>query len=609
MGIFSRIFQRGQDGGPTDGRQEEQDSESQEASAEDAPPEAEIEIQTEPEPAPASMPAPSFALATATAGSVPSESPFSTPLWSWPQRSPDKGAAREAAAAEEAPTPASTSAARQESHMAKSDDPGQPARSRGPLPGLPKQRTQPAQPVAPAQPAAATPAPATPAPAAPAAAAPAAAAPAAAAPAAAAPAAAAPAAAAPAPAGKDAKAHSTIMMSPPPPTPATAPATGAPPARTKTLRGASMARTSTEQAAQPAPAPAAPAPTPAAPPAPEPAAAASGEPAAPPRRRNHPDTLTEALDEVVKGLQAEPTDEPDASSRPPRLPTDPGVSTDDDLAAVRDLFNDVAVAHVSQVRSVMLELRYGDADPKWIELTKPALRSLRAMAEQLELPDLCEALDAFVVTVDAAVQQRARISDEDKEELLRRYARLIEMIPQAFELDAERDRREPIIVEALLSQVPGVEQPTIQKLFAVGLGRLDSLMRASADEVAVVTGLRPELAAAIVERFRTYRSGANTAMSAPDPSAEFRNLHDLLIMLSLQNDDFTRASSEWSDEAQQRKRQLRREREQTFQQIKVTLARLGEREQLQRLEKLPFHERIASIDKFLSSQQPMRPST
>jgi hypothetical protein len=372
------------------------------------------------------------------------------------------------------------------------------------------------------------------------------------------------------------------MMSPPPPAPAPAPA---------------------PQRAAPAPSAVMPAVT-------EPAPDDAPDPASPPRRRSHPDTLTQALDEVVMELQAEspPDDELGALLHPPRLTTDPGVSTPEDLAAVRDLFNDVAVAHVSQVRSVMLELRYGEANPRWIELTKPALRSLRAMAEQLELADLCDALDAFCVTVDAAVKNHA-VSDADKAELQQRYSRLIEMIPQAFELDAERDRREPIIVESLLYQVAGVEQPTIEKLFAVGLGRLDALMSSTAEEVAVVTGLRPELAAAIVEQFRTYRASATATVSAPDPSAELRHLHDLLIMMSLQNDDFTRASSEWSDEAQQRKRLLRRQREQTFQQIKVTLARLGEREQLQRLERLSFQDRISTIDRYLSSQQPVRSST
>jgi len=97
-----------------------------------------------------------------------------------------------------------------------------------------------------------------------------------------------------------------------------------------------------------------------------------------------------------------------------------------DLAEVRRVFNEVAAIHVAQVRDVMLELRYGDAEPSWIESTQPALRSLRAMAGQMELTDLCGALDEFCVAVDGAVSGRARIDDAGKAELLRRYERLIE---------------------------------------------------------------------------------------------------------------------------------------------------------------------------------------
>jgi hypothetical protein len=254
----------------------------------------------------------------------------------------------------------------------------------------------------------------------------------------------------------------------------------------------------------------------------------------------------------------------------------------------------------------MLELRYGDAEPKWIEMTKPALRSLRAMAGQMELNDLCEALDEFCAAVDTSVANRARITDDDKAELLRRYSRLVELIPQAFELDAERDRREPLIVEALLYQIEGVERPTIDKLFAVGLNRLDALMNGNAHDVAVVSGLRPELAAAIVAQFKSYRASSAATVSAPDPAAERRLLGDLLIMLTIQHDDFEKAAGEWSGDAAQRKRTLRKQREQTYQQIKVALARLGERDQLQRLEKLPFQERIAVLDRYLS-QQPRPP--
>jgi hypothetical protein len=410
MGIFSRIFQRGQDGDPIDGGQEAQDSEQGEAPADGVPEEAEIEIEEREPTTPVQVPAASPALATAAAGSAPTpaatSSLFQTPLWSWPQRNSDTNVRRESSAAEEASTAPPPSAARQESPMAKPDDPGSPApRSRSPLPGLPK-RTPPAQPAA--TPPAATP-PAAPAasPAPP------------------------PAGAAATPAKEKERSDATMVMSPPP----------APPGQRVTVpmptpRSSAAVRGS--PTTPPAPAAAAPTPAPAKPPAqppvqppvqpPAPAAAATPEPPEPaepaePPRRGKPDTLTNALDEVVMEIQAE---QAAAAAAPPPPPSPKHISyTPEDLAAVRGVFNDVAVAHVAQVRDVMLELRYGDADPKWIEMTRPALRSLRAMAAQMELTDLCEALDAFCAVADASVQNRARITDEDKAELQQRYARLI----------------------------------------------------------------------------------------------------------------------------------------------------------------------------------------
>jgi hypothetical protein len=322
-------------------------------------------------------------------------------------------------------------------------------------------------------------------------------------------------------------------------------------------------------------------------------------PAGRPARRAHSDSVGAAFDQVI---EADVSDTAVMAAQSVH-----GVSTVEDLAEVRRVFNDVAAIHVSQVRDVMLELRYGDAHPGWIESTQPALRSLRAMAHQMDLHDLVGALDEFCVAVDAAVTGRARIDDDGKAELLRRYQRLIELIPQAFELDAERDRREPIIVEALLYQIAGVEKRTVEKLFAVGLHRLDPLMHATADEIAVVAGIRIELATAIVDQFRTYRTAASSALAAPDPLAERRQLGDLLIMMSVQNDEYNHAASLWTDEARGRKQEARKHREQVFQRIKVALARLGERDLLARLDKLPFNDRITALDRYLSAAIPQKP--
>jgi hypothetical protein len=280
---------------------------------------------------------------------------------------------------------------------------------------------------------------------------------------------------------------------------------------------------------------------------------------------------------------------------------DEGWSTESDLAAARTLFDDLAVDHVAQVRDVMLELQQGDVACSWVESSKPALKSLRQMAQQLEQADLCAALDEFCAAVDAAVASgKVQVDDAGKAELNRRYQRLIELIPKAFQLDAERDRREPVIVECLLRQVPGVEKVTIDRMFAAGLSRLPVLLAANAGDIAATAGIRLDLAEAIVARFRAYRAAKPSTVAAADAAAEHKELRALIAALGAQHEEFNRAATGWTDEAREKKKAQRKERDQTFLQIKLTLARLGAKDRLTRLEKLPFGERIADLQRYLS---------
>jgi hypothetical protein len=280
---------------------------------------------------------------------------------------------------------------------------------------------------------------------------------------------------------------------------------------------------------------------------------------------------------------------------------DEGWSSESDIAAARSLFDDLAVDHVAQVRDVMLELQQGDVACSWVESSKPALKSLRSMAQQLEQPDLCTALDEFCAAVDAAIASgKTQVDETGKAELNRRYQRLIEMIPKAFQLDAERDRREPIIVECLLRQVPGVERVTIDRLSAAGLGRLAPLLAANAGDMAAAAGIRIELAEAIVARFRAYRATSTSTVAAADAAAEHRELRALISALHAQHEEFVKAATGWSDEAQAKKKAQRKERDQTFLQIKLTLARLGAKDRLAKLEKMPFQDRIADLQRYLS---------
>ena len=110
------------------------------------------------------------------------------------------------------------------------------------------------------------------------------------------------------------------------------------------------------------------------------------------------------------------------------------------------------------------------------------------------------------------------------------------------------------------------------------------------------------LAEAMVQQFQSYRTRTKAAMSARDATVELGELAELVKSLGSQNDDFSRAASEWSDDARARKRELRKQRDQTFQRIKVVLARLGAREQLSALERLPFQARVEKLAQYVSAQ-------
>ena len=58
-------------------------------------------------------------------------------------------------------------------------------------------------------------------------------------------------------------------------------------------------------------------------------------------------------------------------------------STASDEAALRETFEELAVAHVTPMRNAMMEVRLGEAQASWLELGRPALKSLRAMASEV----------------------------------------------------------------------------------------------------------------------------------------------------------------------------------------------------------------------------------
>jgi hypothetical protein len=328
----------------------------------------------------------------------------------------------------------------------------------------------------------------------------------------------------------------------------------------------------------PAPPPAAKEPVP--PPAPAPRRPAGG------RKRSAEGAVDEALDKLFSA-------EASRRSKSPRE----GISTDGDQAAVRATFEDLAVGHVRPLRNLMIELRFCDSLAGWLDLPRAALRSLRKMAEPLELAALCRALDAFAAALDAEARAGA-LTPEGRQRLLAAYEPLVTALPRAFTLEGERDRREPLLLAALLRQVPGLEPLMIQRLGAVGLGGLDTLVRATPEEIAVVAELPPPVAAALAAKMQELR-GASDAGMGLDAVAARKALAAEVRALEAAHATFEKAAAGWSRDHRAAKLRHRRQRELAFLRILVALARAGEVDLARRLETLPSTRRIQELDRCL----------
>lgn len=271
-----------------------------------------------------------------------------------------------------------------------------------------------------------------------------------------------------------------------------------------------------------------------------------------------------------------------------------------DQAPIRDLFADIAANYVRAVRNFMIEINRGDTVKEWIDICQPAVLSIKRAAEKMELQDVYRAVEDFDAILELASNSEGRmITGEIREELISTYDTLIELMPQAFTLDAERDQRESIIIHSLLMQVSDVRKVTVDKLYAAGLTTLEVFFLAKAEDLAATAGIPDWLGAKIVEKFQGYRAEIQSVAPDANRTAERAKLATLIGDLKAQQEGYERASNGWTEEAAEEKKRLRQARQDTLLQINVVLAQLGEVDLIHEIEKLPFERRIDRLASFL----------
>jgi hypothetical protein len=245
----------------------------------------------------------------------------------------------------------------------------------------------------------------------------------------------------------------------------------------------------------------------------------------------------------------------------------------------------------------MLELGRVEVATSWVSLCEPTVESMRRMCDKLDVPELSQALEEFATSVGIAKSAPSGVvQGAAREQLLNAYARMMDILPRAFEFSSGR---EAMLVQLLLLQVPGVHTLTVDKLYAAGLHQLDAFLNAKPDELAAVAGIELELAANIARHFQQYRQSFRSVLAEPVPAEERRRLTELLGRLRHEQTDFERASAGWSPEARADKRRLRGERSETLSSIYVSLVRLGEVERVDALKKKPVARQLEELEDYL----------
>jgi hypothetical protein len=268
------------------------------------------------------------------------------------------------------------------------------------------------------------------------------------------------------------------------------------------------------------------------------------------------------------------------------------------------LFEELAANHMRPVRDFLIDLRCSEASRDWLDVCEPAVDSLRSSAEKVGLAEVVEALTSFSHQLASArAASPTEIDPASREAILGAHERLVVVMPKAFTLEADRAQRESIIVHSLLMQIPGVRKIALERLYAAGLHDVAGIASARPDELARVTGIEPELAERVVERFRAHRAEIHAASPDAGRTRERNRLAALASELAEQNAQFERASAAWTPEATEEKKRLRQARERTVLEIGVLLARLGEIERLRVVERLPFDRKLEELTAFLKETQ------
>lgn len=272
---------------------------------------------------------------------------------------------------------------------------------------------------------------------------------------------------------------------------------------------------------------------------------------------------------------------------------------------IRVLFGRIAAQHVAPVRDFVIELGLAPTAKSWLAISRPAVASLRRAGERIHFTTLVAAADAFASALAEAERSPGGfVEGMERDAILMRYRDLEAVLPEAFDVAPTQNRREPIVVHALLAKVAGLGSLGVHKLYSAGITNLASLYRARVDDLVSTTGIEAPVCAAIVDEVQRYRRSRAEQAPEPDHARERGRLREIIDALSDCESRFRAADAA---EDRSAKRRIRRQRDLLIHELDLVLAHLGELDLVSEMAQVSIAGRIRRVDGWLR-QPPARAS-
>jgi hypothetical protein len=297
-------------------------------------------------------------------------------------------------------------------------------------------------------------------------------------------------------------------------------------------------------------------------------------------------------------------------------PSVDGSADDVDRVAVRELFSEIAAGQAAPVRSFIGALRARTATKEWLEVCRPVMAVLHESATSLGLGEAAQPMGTFKSALELAAEgddgKDGAIEDAARDLILEAYEAMAKNFPEAFALGSSENRRDSMLLHALLKQVHNVGVVTLDAIYGAGLTSLEAVSQANPRELSATSGISIDLADAICNRLQEHVKELERTSHLPSERRFKARLEELLSVLVWEHDDFERLAAQTSvderEERLERKRAARRSRNLCALKVEATLVEMGEIEMADRFRSLPFDQRIELVAQFLGVRVAKRPT-